>query len=140
MFLETIVRDRNIALVPTAPVAALVAADQQDRLALPVEGEQHPNFACGQSILGNSFMLECRLATTVSTSGRPSDGPASRNTRIAASKASASACSSPFAHARMPDGTPPTMTSDNNTIMAGHGAHQFARVPRPTTVRPRWRG
>jgi len=47
----------------------------------------------------SSFMFACRLPTTVSTSGRPSDGPTSRSTRIAASNASASLCPSPSAHA-----------------------------------------
>jgi hypothetical protein len=38
------------------------------------------------------------LALTVSTRGRPRLGPSSRRTRIAASRASASPCSSPAAH------------------------------------------
>jgi hypothetical protein len=43
VFIEPIVGERHVAPVPAPPVAALVPADEQDCLALAVEGEQHPN-------------------------------------------------------------------------------------------------
>jgi hypothetical protein len=45
MLVEPVVGDGHVAPVPTAPVATLIPAHQQDGVALAVEGEQHPDLA-----------------------------------------------------------------------------------------------
>lgn len=48
MFVEEIVRDGDHPVVPRAPLAALVAADQQECGAAWLEGEQHADVTCGR--------------------------------------------------------------------------------------------
>ena len=97
VFVEAFVGDGDIDLVPTGPVVTLVATDEQDGSPFTVESEQHLISVLPVEPGRNSFMFEWRLALIVSTKGRPSLGPTSRSTLIAASKASASGCSSVIA-------------------------------------------
>ena len=44
MIIEQLIRNRDVRLVPLAPVAGLVPCDKQNRMPLRVKGEQDPQF------------------------------------------------------------------------------------------------
>ena len=54
MFVEQIVGQWDVPLVPPSPAASLVARDQQDRHALGVKGEQDAN-------LGSTYRAGAKL-------------------------------------------------------------------------------
>lgn len=63
MLVEQVVGDQDIACISASPVPALVAADEQDRPALLVKGEEHPHF---QRLGGRRFeFVRPRLALGV---------------------------------------------------------------------------
>lgn len=61
MFIEPIVSESDVLLVPTLPVVALVAADQQDRPSFGVEGEQHADLRAPRR--ARTQLLHVRVAT-----------------------------------------------------------------------------
>src|SRR5262245_18236240 len=84
MFIEPVVRQRHSALVPLAPLPGLVPGDQQDGLPRRVEGEQYADLASAPRAGTQLLHVAVPGLLHRAANGRPSAGPASRNSRTAA--------------------------------------------------------